>query len=97
MKLLNNTARVIFVSAYALVPSRPCEVGNIEELMEKVPRLAELIKSGDVQKISAAKAKKTEQLFEKNSLSELKKAAEDNGLDTAQAKTKQDYIDLLKG
>ena len=74
MKILNKTARVIFAGRHMLVPARPCEVGDVEEL-----------------------AKKVEQDFEKENLATLKKAAKERGLDTSKAKTKQDYIALLKG
>ena len=97
MKILNKTARVIFAGRHMLVPARPCEVGDVEELAKKVPRMAELLASGEIEKISEAVAKKVEQDFEKENLATLKKAAKERGLDTSKAKTKQDYIALLKG
>lgn len=97
MKLLNTSARVIFVGEHMLVPARPAEVGSVDELAKKYPILTDFLKSGEVVKVSAGEAKKAELNFENANLAALKEAAEANGLDTSKAKTKQDYIDLLKG
>lgn len=97
MKLLNKTARVIFAGGYMIVPARPIDVSNFEDLVKKVPRVAEMVEKGELVKISEAQAKKMEIDFEKENLDTLKKAAKEKGLDTSKARTKQDYIDLLKG
>ena len=97
MKLLNKSARVIFAGDVMLVPARPLEVGDVDKLTEKYPILSDFIKAGDLVKVSAGEAEKAELDFEKANLAMLKKAAEDKGLDTSNAKTKQDYINLLKG
>ena len=97
MKLLNKTARVIFAGGHMLVPARPIDVSNFDDLVKKVPRIAEMVESGEIVKISEVQAKKLEMEFEKENLDTLKKAAKEKGLDTSKARTKQDYIDLLKG
>lgn len=97
MKLLNKTARVIFAGAYMLVPARPIEISNFDDLVKKVPRIAEMMENGDIVKISEAKAKEVERDFENANIDTLKKAAKEKGLDTSKARTKQDYIELLKG
>ena len=97
MKLLNKTARVIFAGGYMLVPARPIDVSNFDGLVKKVPRIAEMVESGEIVKISEAQAKKLEMDFEKENLDTLKKTAKEKGLDISKARTKQDYIDLLKG
>ena len=97
MKLLNKTARVIFAGGYMLVPSRPAEVSNFDDLVKGFPRIAETVEGGEIVKISEAKAKEVERNFEKENLDTLKKAAKEKGLDTSRARTKQDYINLLKG
>ena len=97
MKLLNKSRRVIFVGGYMLVPVRPVEAGNVDELVKKYPILKEYMDNDEIAKVSDSKAKKLEIDFENANLAALKKAAEDKGLDTSNAKTKQDYINLLKG
>lgn len=97
MKLLNMTGRVIFAGGFMLVPSRPLEIGNLAALTKKVPRLAVLLADGALQKVSAKQAKEAEQDFAKAELASLKKAAEDKGLSTADCKTKEDFLSLLKG
>lgn len=97
MKVLNTSSRVIFVGEHMLVPARPLEVGDVDKLTKKYPILADFIKSGEVIKVSDKEAEKVELDFENANLAALKKAAEDRGLDTSNAKTKQDYLNLLRG
>lgn len=97
MKLLNTTGRVIFAGGFMLVPSRPLEVGNVTALAKKVPRVAQLMALGALQKVTAKQAKEAEKDFAAEELASLKKAAEDKGLSTANCKTKEDYVALLKG
>lgn len=97
MKLLNKSRRVIFVGGYMLVPARPVEADNVDELVKKYPMLKEYMDNDEIAKVSDSKAEKLEIDFENANLAALKKAAEDKGLDTSNAKTKQDYINLLKG
>lgn len=97
MQVLNTTGRVIFAGGYMFIPARPLEVGNLANLSKKVPRVAELVAQGALQKVTAAQAKKAEQDFASEELAALKKAAADKGLDDSKCKTKDDYIALLKG
>ena len=97
MKVLNKTARVIFVDGVMLVPARATYIKDFDRLMKKVPSFAEMVEKGDIIKLSEEKAREVERNFEQENLDTLKKAAKEKGLDTSKSRTRQDYINLLKG
>lgn len=92
MKLLNRQARVIMVQDLKLIPGRPCAFeGDIETIKATYPRIARLIKAGEVVVIDEKAARQAEQKLEELTVEKLREYAAANGI-SLDGCTKKDAI-----
>ena len=81
--LINRTERGIKIGQYFLIPGKPTEIKELNELKKLYPDLAAMLDKGDVLSVNKAEAQKAEADFEAKSLERLKAKAKEKGINTA--------------
>ena len=95
MKIVNKTKAIVAFGNTLLVPAKPIEIANFDEVVAKYPLVAELVRSGDIEKVSEEKAAEMTEELEKQTVAGLREYAKNRGINIEGLSKKADIVNAI--
>ncbi len=95
MKIVNKTEHIVAVGGTLLVPAKPVEISNFNELTKRYPTFAEMVANGEIEKVSEEEAAIMAEELEKQTVEGLKEFARNRGIAIDGLKKKADIVDAI--
>lgn len=95
MKIVNKTQAIVAFGSTLLVPAKPIEIANFDDVIEKHPFIAELVEAGKIVRINDETAEAMTEELEKQTVAGLKEYAKSRGINIEGLTKKAEIVDAI--